>query len=295
MKKPCYRLLSLVLSLSALFGVYDHLSFAQAQRPEALVIEGGTLIDGNGGAPLPDSAIVIQGNRITSVSQTGQSPYPTNARVIRADGKYILPGLVDSQVSYAWYFGEALLNHGVTSTIDVGTSGETAVPYRDAVFHGRILGPRAFTGISRLAAEYDRPATALESPLTPTQVPASAQEGRDFVKLWVAAGADYIIFDDGGLSMEISRAVFEEANRASKPIFTRAYGPVMFPREAALLGSASLPHSAGIGIAVTRDPSKWRGGRDDRNELDRYAEMDEAKARELIALLVKHKVALTIL
>jgi len=292
MRKSRYYLLALGLSLVFLFGVCHRLPSAQAQQPAAMVIEGGTLIDGNGGAPVPDSVIVIQGNKITSVSRRGQGAYPANARVINADGKFILPGLFDSQVSYAWYFGEALIHHGVTSTIDVGTSGETAVPYRDAVFHGKFLGPRAFTGVSRLAAEYDRTSTGLEGPMTPTQVPASVQQARDFVKLWIAAGADYIIFDDGGLSMEISRAVFDEAGKANKPVFTRAYGPVMFPKEAALLGSGSLPHSAGIGIAVVKDPSKWQARRDDRNELDRYAEMDETKAKELIALLVQHKVAL---
>ena len=284
--------LALGLCLVLLVGVSHGLLPAQAQQPGALVIEGGTLIDGNGGAPIADSVIVIQGNKITSVSRRGQGSYPANARVIRADGKFILPGLFDSQLSYAWYFGEALIYHGITSTIDVGTSGETAVPYRDAVFHGKFLGPRAFTGISRLAAEYDRVFTGLEGPMTPGQVPTTVQEGRDFAKLWIAAGADYIIFDDGGISMEISRAIFEEAGRAGKPVFTRAYGPVMFPKEAALWGSGSLPHSAGIGLAVAKDPSKWEARRDDRNELDRYAEMDETKARDLITLLVEHKVAL---
>ena len=292
MRKFSYYVLALGLSLVLLFGVYHRLPSALAQQPAALVIEGGTLIDGNGGAPIPDSVIVIQGNKITSVSRKGQGSYPANARVIRADGKFVLPGLFDSQVSYAWYFGEALIYHGVTSTIDVGTSGETAVPYRDAVFHGKFLGPRAFTGVSRLAAEYDRVSTGLEGLMTPTQFPKSVQEARDFVKLWIAAGADYIIFDDGGLSMEISRAIFDEAGKANKPVFTRAYGPVMFPKDAALLGSGSLPHSAGIGLAVAKDPSKWEARRDDRNELDRYAEMDDAKARDLIALLVQHKVAL---
>ena len=292
MRKFRFYFLALGLCFVLLFGGYHRLPSAQAQQPAALVIEGGTLLDGNGGAPIPDSVIVIQGNKITSVSRRGQGSYPANARVIRADGKFILPGLFDSQVSYAWYLGEALIHHGVTSTVDVGTSGEMAVPYRDAVFHGKFLGPRAFTGISRLAAEYDRVSTDLEGPMTPTQFPKSVQEARDFVKLWIAAGADYIIFDDGGLSMEISRAIFDEAGKANKPVYTRAYGPVMFPKEAALLGSGSLPHSAGIGIAVAKDPSKWQARRDDRNELDRYAEMDEAKAKELIALLVQHKVAL---
>lgn len=281
------------LSLALFSGISYALLPAQAQQPDAaLVIEGATLIDGNGGAPLPDSAIVIRGNRIASVSRRGQVTYPRNAQIINADGKFVMPGLFDSQVSYEWYLAEPLLNYGVTSTIDVGTSGETAIPYRDAVFHGRLRGPRTFTSVSRLVAEPEGFATGLESPYTPSRVPGSVQQTRDLVKLWLDAGADYVILDDGSLPPEMAKVAFEEARKAGKPVFTRAYGPVMFPRDAALLGSRSLPHSAGIGIAVTKDPAKWNKGRDDRNELDRFAEMDEAKAKDLIDVLVRNNVML---
>lgn len=47
---------------------------AQGQQ-QALVIQGGTLIDGNGGAPVPNSAIIIQANRITAVGRAGHRPY----------------------------------------------------------------------------------------------------------------------------------------------------------------------------------------------------------------------------
>jgi Amidohydrolase family len=292
MRKSSYkawRSFVLFLPLAILGG----LASAGAQQAPALVIEGGTLIDGNGGAPVQDSVVVIEGNRITSVSRKGQVAYPANAWIIKADGKYVLPGLFDSQNSYSWYFGEAMLNHGITSTIDVGTTGETAVPYRDAVFHGKARGPRTFTGISRLSANPNLYlSTGFENPLTPTRVPKSPEETRQFVRAWIAAGADYILTYDGALPMDDYRAAFDEAHKAGIPVFARAYGPVLFPKDAALLGVANLPHSAGIGIAVTRDPSKFKQGRDDRNELDRYAEMDDAKAKALIQILVAHHVAL---
>ena len=44
---------------------------ADAQGQQALVIQGGTLIDGNGGAPVANSVIVIQGNRIAAVGRAG--------------------------------------------------------------------------------------------------------------------------------------------------------------------------------------------------------------------------------
>jgi hypothetical protein len=282
-----------VLLLLALLGSLAPAHSQQTPAPPALVIEGGTLIDGNGGAPVRDSVVVIEGNKITGVSRKGAGSYPANAWIVKADGKFVVPGLFDSQNSYSWYFGEAMLNHGVTSTIDVGTTGETAVPYRDAVFHGKARGPRTFTGISRLSVNPNpNVSTGLENPLTHTRVPKSAEETRQLVRAWIAAGADYILTYDGALPMDYYKAAFDEANKAGKPVFTRAYGPVLFPKDAALLGAANLPHSAGIGIAVTKDPSKFKQGRDDRNELDRYAEMDDQKARDLIQVLVEHHVAL---
>ena len=282
-------------ALVLILAIVGGLPSAQSQQApaRALVIEGGTLIDGNGGTPIPDSEVVIQGNKITSVSRKGQVPYPANAWIIKADGKYVLPGLFDSQNSYSWYLGEGMLNYGITSTVDVGTTGETAVPYRDAVMHGKARGPRAFTGVSRLSVNPNAlVSTGFENPLTHTRVPKSAEETRQLVRAWANAGADYILTYDGALPMDYYVTAFDEAKKAGKPIYARAYGPVLFPKDAALLGAGALPHSAGVGIAVTKDPSKFKQGRDDRNELDRYAEMDDAKARELIKVLVEHHVAL---
>src|SRR5437867_11210521 len=101
-----YLALVFVIVLVALIFQYGHSTYAP--QPAALVIEGGTLIDGNGGAPVPDSVVVIQGSTITAVSRKGQAAIPTGARVINVTGKFVLPGLWDSQTAYSWYFGEAM-------------------------------------------------------------------------------------------------------------------------------------------------------------------------------------------
>lgn len=46
-----------------------------AGQQQALVTQGATLIDGNGSAPVPNSVIIIQANRITAVGRAGHRPY----------------------------------------------------------------------------------------------------------------------------------------------------------------------------------------------------------------------------
>jgi len=195
-------------------GIALAVSFVSAQAPQqsALVVEGGTLLDGNGGTPLPDSLVVIQGNKIAAVGRKEQVAVPPNARVINATGKFVLPGLWESQTAYSWYFGEAMLNHGITSSIDVGTEAEVAVPHRDAVLHGKDLAPRAFTGILRIGSTLNG-ATGYEGPLHTIRVPKSADDTRAVVRTVLNAGADYVIFYDGALPFEWYKAGVEEAHK----------------------------------------------------------------------------------
>jgi len=65
-----------VLAVAAIISwtMVDRLA-GQAPAQAALVIEGGTLIDGNGGTPVPDAQIVIRGNRIAAIGRRGSSSH----------------------------------------------------------------------------------------------------------------------------------------------------------------------------------------------------------------------------
>ena len=81
---------SLGVAAIIVWAMVDRLA-GQAPAQAVLVIEGGTLIDGNGGTPVPDVQIVIRGNRIAAIGRRG-APIPQGARVLPADGKFIIPG-----------------------------------------------------------------------------------------------------------------------------------------------------------------------------------------------------------
>jgi imidazolonepropionase-like amidohydrolase len=67
-------------------------------QPRPIVIIGGTLIDGSGGPARRNDAIVIRDGRIKAMGLSAGRKAPTDARLIDATGKWILPGFIDAAV-----------------------------------------------------------------------------------------------------------------------------------------------------------------------------------------------------
>jgi imidazolonepropionase-like amidohydrolase len=65
-----------------------------------LAIVGGTVIDGTGKAPRPDTTILIDGERIAAVGPAGDVEVPAEARIVNAAGKWVIPGLIDAHVHF---------------------------------------------------------------------------------------------------------------------------------------------------------------------------------------------------
>ena len=63
-----------------------------------IALVGGTLIDGNGGSPLRDATLVIEGEKIASVGPSAQTPAPQGAQVISVAGKTVMPGMNDGHI-----------------------------------------------------------------------------------------------------------------------------------------------------------------------------------------------------
>src|SRR5215472_13069121 len=61
-----------------------------------LVLAGATLIDGTGRPPLPDAAVVIEGDRITAAGRRAALSWPAAAEVVELGGRTLIPGLIDA-------------------------------------------------------------------------------------------------------------------------------------------------------------------------------------------------------
>jgi hypothetical protein len=292
MRRPSY---SLLIFLTCVLGVVLAPSRqsvrAQGVQPAVLVIDGGTLIDGNGGAPIRDAQVVIEGNRITRIGRKGQAR-PNGAQVINGDGKFIVPGLIDSLTNYLWYQGEIYLTNGVTSYVGIGDMGEVGVQYAEGIKRGKIRAPRPIDW----AVHFVGPAgnlVGLESQFDAPHPLASPAEAREWTKRLLDLGGYGITFQNGAASPETFQAAVEAAHAAGKPIGIRA-GQNIDARQASMMGADFIPRSNGVGAMVTTlpPPAPGAGFGGGPNELDQWANMDEAKAADLIKLFLQQKTAL---
>src|SRR5215470_7294439 len=63
-----------------------------------IAIAGATLWDGTGRAPVPNAVTLVRGDRIVCAGSAGECLIPKGARVVDAQGQYLIPGLIDSHV-----------------------------------------------------------------------------------------------------------------------------------------------------------------------------------------------------
>lgn len=206
-REPYEASLTTFLSSAARDNITVLASLAQRLSPAArgpVAITGATLIDGNGGPPVADAVVVIDGNRIAAAGARTKVKIPARATRIDATGKYILPGLWDMHAHYEQVeWGPVYLAAGVTSVRDCGNEFEFITTVRDAIRDGRGLGPRLL-----LAGLIDGEGkTSLGAQLT--NDPAQAVL---FVRKYKDAGFDQIKVYDS-VKLDVLKAIATEAHR----------------------------------------------------------------------------------
>jgi imidazolonepropionase-like amidohydrolase len=139
------------------------LAVSLARVDSTIAIVGATVIDGNGGAPVPNAVVVVIGKKITAVGPRASIKIPPGARIIDGTGKYLIPGLVDTNVHISLYncgddmiryesrftdivveAAQINLKHGVTTVRDSYGMLKPLLAARDAINKGDVIGPRLY-------------------------------------------------------------------------------------------------------------------------------------------------------
>lgn len=246
------------------------------------------VIDATGSPVQRDMTVVVEGQRISATGKDGRLQIPTNARVIDARGKYLIPGLWDMHVHEI--FGDWLprneeiipllfVANGITGVRDMGGDLEPLKQWRADIASGKMLGPRMVIS-----------GPMLDGPVP--QFPSSVQirnaaDGRKAVDDLIKGGADFIKIQ----SLIPRDGYFAAADEAKKRgiVFVGHVPDAVRAVEASNAGQKSIEHLTGVfeGCSTIEDElMKQRRGPGRGRYLSTY---DPERAKDLIALFVKNQ------
>jgi imidazolonepropionase-like amidohydrolase len=215
---------------------------AAREQPNVLALTHATVIDGTGAPAQPDITVIVTGERITALARSATLHPPTNAVVVDATGKYLIPGLWDMHVH--WYDKEYLplfLANGVTG-VRIMLGLPMHQEWRKEIAAGKLTGPRMLVGSTLV----DGP-----KPLWPGSLTAAnAAEGRQAVVQAKQSGADFIKVYSL-LPREAYFAIAEEAKKQGIP-FAGHVPVTVSVAEASAAGHRSIEHLTGMLEACAR-------------------------------------------
>ena len=192
------------------------------------LISGATLIDGTGGPPVADAAVLVNdGGRVEAVGPRAAVAAPANSEIIRATGMTLLPGLIDCHDHLSSFTYEIMSRWGMTEPRSLRhlriakvmeetlLTGYTTVRdcgwldagFKLAVEEGLIAGPRLLVATSPMSSTVGSaertsgsghwPPAPLD-PLLPGGIADGPEAIRAKVRELVRVGADLIkVFQTG--------------------------------------------------------------------------------------------------
>ena len=207
-------------------------------RPIALV--GGTLIDGTGSAPIPNSVVLIRGERVEKIGTTESLPVPAGYDAVSTEGMTVLPGLWDLHVHlmYAghpnpryWFdtytpqfervimpaSAEQMLMAGVTTVRDLAAPLQQIVAVKKRIASGDIPGPTLYVAGPALTKGANP--NAVQTWNVSGVADARAKTGQ-----LIDAGVDWIkIINAEQMSPEEMKAIVDEAHARGRKVAAHAF------------------------------------------------------------------------
>jgi imidazolonepropionase-like amidohydrolase len=275
-------------SLITTFGIAQNKT-----APNAIVITHVTVINPGTSSVRTDQTVVIQGDRIASVSDSAKSQLPKGPRalVINAAGQYLIPGLWDMHVHSAfgdWFPGgrdiilPLFVANGVTGVRDMGGDVPVLLKWRREIAQGRIIGPRMVISGPMLDAYLPSGKLRFPSSIAVTS-PADAIAAVDLLK---KQGVDFIKVQSV-ISRDAYLAAAAEAHKHGIPIVGHVPDKVRLA-EVVGAGQKSIEHLMGIFEGCSSEEDKFINGEGNLKLL--LTTQDQQRCDALTKLLAQNQI-----
>lgn len=231
----------------------------------ALVLSGGTVIDGYGNPPIANGIVVIENDRIVAVGGRDQVLVPDGAQVISTEGMTVLPGLWDMQVNLMrlghgdtarWnetyaplaervvmpIAARQLLQAGVTSARDLAAPLQAAIRVRERIHDHLLDGPTLYVSGPRLQKLVPAGSGAWQWAVN------GAADAKAKVQALAEAGVNYLLLAEVDLwTAEELTAAVGEARLRGLPVYAMAERPADVERGVQLQLDGFLGTEMGTG------------------------------------------------
>ena len=128
-----------------------------AQSPKRIALSKVNVVDVVNGKIIKNQVVIIENDRITKVIPVSSKPDLSNCQVIATDGKFLMPGLIDTHL-HLFYFIKTnkrdelklafklMLANGITGIREAGASVYTQemISVRDSLNRKYFPGPRMY-------------------------------------------------------------------------------------------------------------------------------------------------------
>jgi len=230
-------------SLAALFSASPN-----PQTPKSLVIDHVTVIDVANGSELADQSVIIEGNSISAVANSGSIEIQKDAQRVDARGKFLIPGLWDMHTHIAGINAKPvwakqtllplLVANGITGIRDMGGDLNALESWRREIQDGSLVGPQIIAAGPMLLPAGRASATSELADPSILRV-GTAGESRAAVDNLQKRGADFIKI------IEVSRASYfaiaDESKKDAIPFAGHIPSDVT-ATEASNAGQKSIEH-----------------------------------------------------
>jgi imidazolonepropionase-like amidohydrolase len=275
-------------ALGSLAGLL--LASCKPGTPDGVALVGATLIDGSGGPPLEDAAVVVRRGKVESVGSRASFELPRSTSQIDVTGRWIIPGLIDAHVHLTQAAGWAparYLAWGVTTVRDMHGPLNSVISIRRRSNTGTPDSPRLYAAGAMIDG-------------LPTTYPEaigvnSENDARKAVDRLVSAGVDFIkIYTH--VDPPLLRAILDEAHTFN--VAVAAHLGMTDAVTAARSGVTSIEHMTGVPEAVSRERSSllashYRGFFPGWTSFERsWADLDSSALSQLAGRLVQERVTL---